>query len=170
MTSKLPPILQVWCRQTIVCVHYCDACVFSPSCTSLSIVCPPRSSNYTEQEFELKATAITTLTHNVLRLEKQSQSGLKQAAQSLSQLINPCSVFLGQKVCSGTPGPPGWPWLSVSPLSAQILMSSLCGGQGRYRENRERGDNRLRVQDKHIWICSSVPVTVQINEKPHERG
>lgn len=100
--------------------------------------------NYTEKKFELKATAVTTLTHNVLRPEKQSHSSQnKQAAQSLHNLSSH-ALFSGTKVCSSTAGPQGWPWLTVFHLCSNFnvfSVSSLSGSQGRYRtESEETAD------------------------------
>lgn len=119
-------------------------------CQSLSVVCPC-TQNYREKTLELTATAITTLTHNVLGLEKLSHSSLnKQAAQSLLYLPL-CALFSGTKLWSNTLGPTGWPWFSISPLCSNfnVLVGTREGTQERAWE-----DNRTRI-DENIFRCVS---------------
>jgi len=94
--------------------------------------------NYTEKKFELKATAITTLTHNVLGLEKQSQCSLNKQETQNPHNLSTHALFSGTKVCSSTTGPPGWPWLSVSPLCSNFNVLLWV---------EARGDTEQRVTE-----------------------
>ncbi len=131
----------------------------------------PCTQNNTEKKFELNATTVTTLTHNVLRLKKQIHSSLnKQAAKSLHNLSSHALFFSGTKVCSSTPGPQAGPG-SPSPLPAQILMSSLSRSQGRYRtESEETTDQGYKKIYIFGFFSPSVPVTAHINKKQKQRG
>lgn len=127
---------------TVVCCTIMQMCTLSPSfpCLVLSVVCPC-TRNYTEQTFELNATAISSLTHNVPGLEKLSHSSLnKQAAQSLHNL-SLCALFSGTKVWGDTPGPRGWPWFSISPLCSNFnVFSEWEPGKVHKREAEETTD------------------------------
>lgn len=107
----------------------------------------PSTQNYTEKKFELNATAITTPTHNVVGLEKLSHSSRsKQAAQSLRNLSSH-ALFSGTKVCSSTPGPPGWPWLSVSPFCSNFNVFSEWepGGNTEQRVTRQQTKDTKKI-------------------------
>lgn len=102
----------LWCQMQILvclCVLHICICQHSSSLACLALSTVSLDPNYAEKKLELKATAVTTLTHNVHCLEEQSHSLSETNKQPKVFTTYSMLYFSGTKVCSSTAGPLGWP-------------------------------------------------------------
>lgn len=90
----------LWCQmQILVCLCALQICIcqHSPPLACLALSTVSLDPNYAEKKLELKATAVTTLTHNVHCLEEQSHSLSETNKQPKVFTTYSMLYFLGQK-------------------------------------------------------------------------